>query len=217
MLVCRTESNGNIHLLHNSNPIQLTNTQEPRSTNTRACIHSLFSWWHRVKWWKHYMMVAKLNDISNKVHYVKEDIHRLTFQIGSDISTHVATEYHAHLVHLTVKQKIAHELSPLDYGWRVFASGLLVPIATDKPIGTNRTLRMISWISKMGCGHHHCSDVIMGAMASQITSLPTVYSGAHQSSVSLAFVRGIHRWPVNSPHKWPVTRKTFPFDDVIMS
>ena len=65
----------------------------------------------------------------------------------------------------------------------------------------------------------------MGPMASQITSLtivyPTVYSGAdqrkHQSSVSLAFVRGIHRGPVNSPHKWPVTRKTLPFDDVIMS
>ena len=37
----------------------------------------------------------------------------------------------------------------------------------------------------------------------------------HQSSTSLAFVRGIHRWPVNSPHKWPVTRKMFPFDDVL--
>ena len=47
-----------------------------------------------------------------------------------------------------------------------------------------------------------------------------VYSRAdqrkHQSSASLAFVRGIHRGPVNSPHKWPVTRKIFPFDDVIM-
>ena len=71
----------------------------------------------------------------------------------------------------------------------------------------------------------HYNDVIMGGMASQITSLTivysTVYSGAdqgkHQSSASLAFVRGIHRWPVNSPHKWPVTRKMFPFDDVIMS
>ena len=58
----------------------------------------------------------------------------------------------------------------------------------------------------------------MGAMASQITSLiivySTVYSGAdqrkHQSSASLAFVWGIYRWPVNSPHKWPVTRKMFP-------
>ena len=65
---------------------------------------------------------------------------------------------------------------------------------------------------------------MMGAMASQITSLTivnsTVYSGVdqrkHQSSASLAFVRGIHRWPVNSPHKWPVTQKMFPFDDVII-
>ena len=70
----------------------------------------------------------------------------------------------------------------------------------------------------------HYSDVTMGMMASQITSLTivysTVYSGAdqrkHQSSASLAFVRGIHRGTVNSPHKWPVTRKMFPFDDVVM-
>ena len=38
----------------------------------------------------------------------------------------------------------------------------------------------------------------------------------HQSSASLAFVQGIHRWPVNSPHEWPVTRKMFPFDYAIM-
>ena len=64
----------------------------------------------------------------------------------------------------------------------------------------------------------------MGVIASQITSLgivySTVYSDAdqrkHQSSASLAFVRGIHRGPVISPHEWPVTRKMFPFDDVIM-
>ena len=64
----------------------------------------------------------------------------------------------------------------------------------------------------------------MSAIASQITSLTivysTVYPGAdqskHQSSASLAFVWGIHRGPVNSPHKWPVTRKMSPFDDVIM-
>ena len=65
----------------------------------------------------------------------------------------------------------------------------------------------------------------MGAIASQITSIAigysTVYSGAHQrkhqSSASLAFVRGIHRWSVNSPRKWPVMRKMFQFDDVIMT
>ena len=39
----------------------------------------------------------------------------------------------------------------------------------------------------------------------------------YQSAASLAFVRRIHRGPVNSPHKWPVTRKMFPFDDVIMT
>ena len=39
----------------------------------------------------------------------------------------------------------------------------------------------------------------------------------HQSSASLAFIQGIHRWPVNSPHKGSVTRKMLPFDDVFMS
>ena len=70
----------------------------------------------------------------------------------------------------------------------------------------------------------HYNDVIMSTMASQITSLTIVYStvyvGAdqrkHQSSASLAFVRGIHQWPVNSLQKGPVTRKIFPFDDAIM-
>ena len=70
----------------------------------------------------------------------------------------------------------------------------------------------------------HYYDAIMGAIASQITSLTIVYStvysdadqSKHQSSASLAFVREIHRGPVNFPHKWPVTRKMFPFDDVIM-
>ena len=65
----------------------------------------------------------------------------------------------------------------------------------------------------------------MGAIASQITSLTIVYSTVysdtdqrkHQSSASLAILWGIHREPVNSPHKWPVTRKMFPFDDVIMT
>ena len=70
----------------------------------------------------------------------------------------------------------------------------------------------------------HYNDAIMSAIASQITSFTNVYSTVHscadqrkhQSSASLAFVRGIHRRPVNSPHKWLVTRKIFPFDDVIM-
>ena len=70
----------------------------------------------------------------------------------------------------------------------------------------------------------HYIDLIMSVMTSQITSLtivyPTVYSGAdqrkHQSSMPLAKVRGIHRWPVNSPPKGAVTWKMFPFNDIIM-
>ena len=70
----------------------------------------------------------------------------------------------------------------------------------------------------------HYSDVIVGIMASHITSLTIVYSTVHsgtdqrkhQSSASLAFVWWIYRWPVNSPHKWPVTQNMFPFDDVFM-
>ena len=73
-------------------------------------------------------------------------------------------------------------------------------------------------------GTDHYCDVILGVMASQITSRTIVYSIAHsgadrrkhQSSASLAFVRGIHRRPVNSPYKGSVTRKMCPFDDVIM-
>ena len=72
---------------------------------------------------------------------------------------------------------------------------------------------------------YHYNDIIMSAVASEITSLTIVYSVVysgtdqrkHQSSSSLAFVRGIHQWPVNSLHKGPVTRKMLPFDDVIMT
>ena len=79
------------------------------------------------------------------------------------------------------------------------------------------SLASLCWLISLRWRHN-------GAIASQITCLTivysTVYSDAnqrkHQSSVSLAFVRGIHRGPVNSPHKGPVTRKMYPFDDVIM-
>ena len=72
--------------------------------------------------------------------------------------------------------------------------------------------------------NQHYGDVIMSTTASQITSVTIVcaivYSGVdqrkHQSSASLDFVWGIHLWPVNSPHKGPVTRKMVPFDDIIM-
>ena len=78
--------------------------------------------------------------------------------------------------------------------------------------------------SAAACDLLHYNKVIMSVMTSQITSLTIVYSTVnsgrdkrkHQSFTSLAFVRGIHQWPVNSPHKGPVRRKMFWFDDVIM-
>ena len=63
----------------------------------------------------------------------------------------------------------------------------------------------------------------MSAMASQITGVLIVYSTVcsgldqrkYQIAALLAFVREIQQWPVNSPHKKPVTQKMFPFNDVI--
>ena len=100
---------------------------------------------------------------------------------------------------------------------------------TDSMYGLSLTNIINIYFLKINSYHFenifgHCSDVIMTTMASQITRPTIVYSivywdadkRKHQSSASLAFVWGIHRGPVNSPHKGPVTRKMFPFDDVIM-
>ena len=110
----------------------------------------------------------------------------------------------------------------------------LVRKMANKALTWTRKFSIPVWLiliyteGKLTCkanGHDHYNDVIMSAMMSQITSLTIVYSSVysdadqrkHQSSGSLVFVRGIHRWPENSPHKGPATRKMFPFDDVIMT
>ena len=91
---------------------------------------------------------------------------------------------------------------------------IIVEYPAVEPVAT--WLNIIRNIWSSICIHNR--DVMMSAMASQ-----TVGAGAdqrkYQSSASLAFVRGIHRWhrwQVNSPHKWPVTRKMCPFDDIII-
>ena len=86
-------------------------------------------------------------------------------------------------------------------------------------------IKIIEIMHSIHADWDHYSDVIVGAVAFQITSLKmvysTVYSGAdqrkHQHSASLADGRGIYRWPVNSTHKGTVTRKISPFDNVIMT
>ena len=111
---------------------------------------------------------------------------------------------------------------------RIRSSSVINTIAADNLAMLNQCISKYGYVlaiqdySDFSIGRHY-TDVTIGAMSSQITSLTIVYSivysGAdhrkHQSSASLAFVRGIHRWPANSPQKWPVTRKLFPFDDVI--
>ena len=68
----------------------------------------------------------------------------------------------------------------------------------------------------------HHSDVIISAMASPGAIIcSTICSGTdqrkHQSSTSQAFVRGIHWWPVDSPHKGPVMWKMLPSDDAMIN
>ena len=109
-------------------------------------------------------------------------------------------------------------LKTIGYGQTRFLFKMNYPILHEIPYITQHPWTQHSY------SELHYSDVTISMMASQITSLTIVYStvhlGAdqrkHQSSPAPAFVRGIHRWPVNSPHKGPVTRKMFPFDDAIM-
>ena len=69
------------------------------------------------------------------------------------------------------------------------------------------TLSLLQW-------HHNERD---GVSNHRPVCSTGAYQRKHQSSASLAFGRGIQRWPVNSPHKGPVTWKMFSFDVVIMS
>ena len=74
------------------------------------------------------------------------------------------------------------------------------------------------------CLYYHYSDVIMSAMTSQITGVPIVFVKRlfrrRIKKSSTLRVTGlceeIHRWSTDSPHKRPVTREMFSFDDVII-
>ena len=90
-----------------------------------------------------------------------------------------------------------------------------IAVTSHEPCGLSIRLE-ISFI--------HYNIIIMSAMASQITRLTIIYSafysGEDQRKKSKLCVTGLRAenspWPVNSPHKGPVTREMFPFDDVIM-
>ena len=73
-----------------------------------------------------------------------------------------------------------------------------------------------------GTLQNHYSDIIMTTIASQNHQphhcLLNRLFGRRSKKASKLRVTGlcVGNSPVNSPHKWPVTRKMFPFDDVIM-
>ena len=72
-------------------------------------------------------------------------------------------------------------------------------------------IRHLICLTTNTCLAYHCSDVTMSGMASLITDIwsvcsvvrPGTHQRKHQSSASLGFVRGIHRWSVVLPHKEP--------------
>ena len=129
---------------------------------------------------------------------------------------------------------VRNEFARLIY---TYYSGLLHWQCHNRIIGSARGPVKQPWSTRVNGSHEswttdnfitkqmrHYSDVIMSVMASQITDVSIVCSSAcsgtdqikQQSSASLAYMRGIHRSPVDSLHKGPVTRKMFPFDDVIV-
>ena len=82
------------------------------------------------------------------------------------------------------------------------------------------TLQILTSRSEQNGRHFHYPGVIIGTIASQITSLTIVSSTAYSKNTSNLRVTGLcagnSPGPVNSPLKWPVTRKMFPFNDVII-
>ena len=194
-------------------------------------IHYLNQWWNIVKWAPR----NKLDKFSfKKIHFkLSSGIWRSSC-LGLNVIIHVRkplvpirqlkAECHSPVKIPSCQYKKPHGggktilwLSYLHN--RIFFTGITISLYWTRAWESSRCQLCLRWWI---CTHH--SDVIMSTMASQITSLTTVcwtvYSGAdqrkHQSSASLVVVRGIHRWPVTSPNKGPVTRKMLPYDDATM-
>ena len=79
------------------------------------------------------------------------------------------------------------------------------------------TSRVVRYLKLQWC-HNECNDISnCWCLDYLVNRLLRCRSKKNQHSQSMAFVRGIHQWPVNSPHTGPGTRKMFPLDDVIMN
>ena len=109
--------------------------------------------------------------------------------------------------------------------WKSHYPGVL-PQGTGPPRSKWRSTLWLTFLYSYCC-NSRCSRFItltsqwmrwrLESPATKLFTQPFTDQRKHQISASLAFVRGIHRSPVDSPHKGPVTLKMFPFDDVIMN
>ena len=104
--------------------------------------------------------------------------------------------------------KIEHAVKPHDTLVAISGGAINITFMSHEHDVSNH--RQLDWLLNSVCGLIHYNDVIMSTMAYQMTGVSSVYStlytGANhrkqQSSASLAFVRGIHRWPVNVSIWW---------------
>ena len=141
--------------------------------------------------------------------------------------------HHAYLVCNTDGEKAYHMYPAVDVLWhrtkttRKACSNKCRNLCVKFYTHIYKYWRKHAWTCSCGypCDVIHYSDVIMCAMVSEIIGVLTVNSTVcsgigqrkHRSFASLAFVRGIHRWQVNSPPKEPVKwAENVQFDDVIM-
>ena len=82
---------------------------------------------------------------------------------------------------------------------------------SNRPCSLHKSITVTSW---WAWGH---LKSLASSLFAQLLVQAQIKENTIWSYASLAFVRGIRQWPVNSPHKRPVTQNMFPFDDVIMN
>ena len=138
--------------------------------------------------------VRKTHNWQDDKNFLNQILYTLNFiAVGYDMMLNTTQRVSAKTLLTTVSHKRHHILhSPL------WASNGAPPVRPLEKSYRTQHQRCVT-------PHHHYSDVIMDAMPSGITAVPSVYStadqGIRQSYASLAPVRGIHRWPVNSRTK----------------
>ena len=127
-------------------------------------------------------------------------------------------------LHLQTTANVAYSVVAICYVRDVFLLFFSVESSThEHSLWSKMTDRYVHRLAKRSFSLHWPNNKHNGVLNRQPSDcllnsfIQDADQRKHQSSAALVFVRGIHRWPVNSPHKGPVTRKMFSFDDVIIT